>query len=1078
MGARMDVLRWQGMVTGSDQSLTTGIRDLQLMKLNGEVYVVGCSGVTGGLISFELRDGAPPTQVDSAYAPSGTTLSGSFSGQLTQITLGGQHYFVTGAEADGGLIAYSMTDAGTLGPTQLLKDLVAEAAGAVSLASTSNGLIWLAGSDIDGGYIRAFTSNGSAAYKSGPLIRDTDDNYVSRPVALETVRLGSKDYLLVLSGNETGVSVFEVTDNNGGLTQTDAIGIREGLGLLSAPQAMEVIMAHDAAYVIVASDTAQGNSGALSVMRLEPDGTLRTTDHLLDSLTTRFGDVQALSVVENGDWIYVAAAGGDGGLSLFTLMPDGSLQHLDTVVHQTGQALMGLSAMTAAVVGDNLQIITASEDTPGLGQINFSLADQGGVHRAVTTGGMLIGGAFDDLMVGNAGNDLLQGGAGDDILRDGAGRDTLEGGSGADTYILHADGETDRINGFQFGIDQLDLSHLPMLYDYDQLEIIVTSWGAQMLWQDEQLDIFSANGQGLSPDQVVSSITPTPVRPPLVLGENPLPQDPPPPPPPPTNQVLEGGGGADTLMGGAGNDILLGGGGDNSLYGGDGNDELRGLDGNDIAVGGRGRDRAYLGAGDDIYEDDDETGFAGSDLIYVGEGNDTVRGQGGNDTIHGMNGADRLWGGLGNDTIYAGVGHDQVWGGIGNDELWAGIGHDTIWGEDGNDEIFGLSGFDLISGGTGNDTLWGGDGWDTVTGGTGRDLAFLGAGADIYNDNATESGFAGGDTVFLGLGHDTAYGAGGDDIFHGMAGNDLLEGGVGHDTIYAGTDADTVMGGAGDDELWGGPGNDLVVGGTGADLAFLGPGADVFQDEVGESGSTGGDEVFLGLGNDTALGAGGDDIFHGMDGNDLLEGGVGNDTLYGGVNNDTLIGGAGNDRVEGGMGADLAELGLGDDLFIDVNQGGELGRDTVFAGAGNDTIQGWGGDDVFDGEAGNDIIMAGWGMDTLTGGDGADTLNGEDGHDVLIGGSGSDRLEGGRGLDTLTGGAGEDTFVFSAPGGLDRITDFTPGEDLLELANVSSLDDLTISDWPAGLHLDWDGGSVVLEGIVRAVFDTDDILFL
>ena len=78
----------------------------------------------------------------------------------------------------------------------------------------------------------------------------------------------------------------------------------------------------------------------------------------------------------------------------------------------------------------------------------------------------------------------------------------------------------------------------------------------------------------------------------------------------------------------------------------------------------------------------------------------------------------------------------------------------------------------------------------------------------------------------------------------------------------------------------------------------------------------------------------------------------------------------------------------------------------------------------------------GTGSDSIAGRDGNDVLRGEAGNDTLSGGAGNDTLSGGRGADVLTGGAGHDTFqiaggVTSNVADLDRITDFTHGEDSL-----------------------------------------------
>jgi Bacterial Ig domain/RTX calcium-binding nonapeptide repeat (4 copies)/FG-GAP repeat len=147
-----------------------------------------------------------------------------------------------------------------------------------------------------------------------------------------------------------------------------------------------------------------------------------------------------------------------------------------------------------------------------------------------------------------------------------------------------------------------------------------------------------------------------------------------------------------------------------------------------------------------------------------------------------------------------------------------------------------------------------------------------------------------------------------------------------------------------------------------------------------------------------------------------------NQTIFGTPGNDTLTGDAGNDTISG-----------------------DAGNDTISGGAGNDTISGGSGNDTLTGDAGNDTISGGSGNDTIFGGSGNDTLTGGSGNDTLTGGNGNDLLVGGIGKDTLTGGNGSDQFFLASKEGIDIITDFSKGTDLIALSGGLSFAQLSFA---------------------------------
>lgn len=333
-------------------------------------------------------------------------------------------------------------------------------------------------------------------------------------------------------------------------------------------------------------------------------------------------------------------------------------------------------------------------------------------------------------------------------------------------------------------------------------------------------------------------------------------------------------------------------------------------------------------------------------------------------------------------------------------------------------------------------------------------------------------------------------------IIGGMA-NDTLTGGAGDDLILGGAGADTLSGGAGDDILFDGTGADRMRGGPGADIFVF---ADDGAPDIVEDFEPGLDRLDLSafplLYSVSSLAvtpvAGGARITYGdevvelrsSDGRILQAGDfteanvigvtrppfvrIGRD-LAGTGGPDTLLGADGGDRIRGLGGDDRLE-GLG-------------GNDALAGGAGNDWLDGGAGREILSGGAGDDTAIGGAGGDILLGGPGDDRLEGGAGADLIVGGGGNDRIDGGPGNDTLRGGQGADVFVFRAGSGVDRIADFVPGVDHVDLSAHPGFGSWAevqpaLTAAQGGTLLDLGGGDLVLlAGIDQTSLAADDFLF-
>ncbi|MEM9585306.1 MAG: fasciclin domain-containing protein [Pseudomonadota bacterium] len=209
---------------------------------------------------------------------------------------------------------------------------------------------------------------------------------------------------------------------------------------------------------------------------------------------------------------------------------------------------------------------------------------------------------------------------------------------------------------------------------------------------------------------------------------------------------------------------------------------------------------------------------------------------------------------------------------------------------------------------------------------------------------------------------------------------------------------------------------------------------------------------------------------------DFKIGDDGNDHFRTGSNTDFVSGLGGNDAIFLGRGDDV---GLGGDGH-DILHGGR-GDDILDGGAGKDVLKGGRGDDEMSGGAGNDLLRGGRGDDAVDGGDGNDVLRGGRGEDTLDGGAGHDVLIGGRGADLLTGGANADTFVFSRKSGSDTVTDFTIGEDLIEISargfrDFHDIEDV-ITDGADGAIIHIGGSDITLVDVSASALTESDFLF-
>ncbi len=559
---------------------------------------------------------------------------------------------------------------------------------------------------------------------------------------------------------------------------------------------------------------------------------------------------------------------------------------------------------------------------------------------------------------------------------------------------------------------------------------------------------------------------------------------------------ITGDNGTNQLVGWSGNDTISGLGGDDVIFGNDGDDLIAGGGGNDALHGGNGADTLDGGDGIDtaswtLWQTQPKPGAGRLTNDTIGVVADLVTGKAGSDVLINI---ENLSGGVANDRL---SGNDL-------DNVLAGAqGDDTLVGRGGDDVLLGGLGDDNLVGGAGDDWLGGGAGTNTIDGGAGQDYldyATLKYGITVTMASAGDrAGFDTGTVAsFVGLDHpvwtdsmDTVIGPSGqiDDIIpHGYdevrytyqlhdGGDDdpsndyytqedpitpdrlrkldptfaetpddlipvryLPKGGGAEpygdllpeqeftvilryeaaldyfknvEVIVGGLGNDSFLGNGDDNEFHGAAGADIIRGGAGSDTSSYTGSAEAVQIDLDANTALGGDaegDVLVSV-EDLRGSAFGDSLSGNAEKN-RLEGEGDKDTLSGGDNDDTLAGGDGRDILIGGDGNDILIGGVGGDKL-----NGGPGRDsasyessTMAVNVDLKTGATSGGDAQGDKLVGIENVVGSGLDDTLTGNGGNNWLTGGDGNDKLTGRGGNDTLGGGGGRDTLTGGSGADSL--------------------------------------------------------------------
>ncbi len=451
----------------------------------GGPWLYTASASTGVVHQFRLAEGAAAVRLGELGLPGAFPVSG-----LVHVEVGAAPRML--AVSHGG----ARPEALAVGPGGGLSRLPAAPmpAGATVAATVEPGgnlYIATAAWDAPGITLSRLDATGQATAVG--RVGDTAKSRIGSVTDLIEVQTGGRTFLLAASTTQNGLTSYEVGPG-GALTLADSIGTKDGLWL-GGVDAIDTLRVGGVQYVVAASTAAS----TLAVVRVNDLGVMFVASHANDTLDTRFDRVTAVETFTAQDRGFVLAAGTDGGVTLFELIPGGRLFHHVTIEQQIGWTLANVGGLHVEIVGNEVQVFVTSASQPGLTQFALPLADLGPRRIGGAGDDSLTGTGAADMLIGFSGNDTLTGGAGDDVLIGGAGSNRYSGGPGADTFVLAGGGQPDLIVDFEHGTDRLDLSGWGRLYDVSALGIRGRSNGAEISFGSESVRIVSADSRRIDP---------------------------------------------------------------------------------------------------------------------------------------------------------------------------------------------------------------------------------------------------------------------------------------------------------------------------------------------------------------------------------------------------------------------------------------------------------------------------------------------------------------------------------------------------------------------------------------------------
>lgn len=469
----------------------SGITDFAFYEADGQLFLFVASEGTNDLQMYYVYGDAVMKYRDTEdFDRSQGTISVS---EIEVVEIGGDYYVLTTGRYDD--VAELVPITGSIPRIIPGVSVTGDAADYANLGKTHvvtiGAYTYVLASKRGDNHLYSYQIQDDGQFIAKALIQDDETVALGDITDFATIDINGTTFVAVTSAFDGGVTIYKL-GAHGNLHHRDTVLASDGGGF-SLPQNVEFIQSGGNTYLAMIA----AGSSSISIYRVGNHGNLHQTDHVIDSLDTRFEGASQMAAITHEGRSFLFVAGNDDGLTVFELLPDGTLLHALTIADDFEVALTNVSALSVVIIDGEIHVFVAGAED-GMTQFIFDPDVLGGTFVGTTGKDVINGTARDDFLFGGRRGDVIDGGRGEDRIDGGGGKDYLTGGNGADTFVFTADGRKDFIMDFQDGLDLIDLSGYHQVNTIDDLIIKTREWGVMIEIRGEKLKIIGHGGDTIT----------------------------------------------------------------------------------------------------------------------------------------------------------------------------------------------------------------------------------------------------------------------------------------------------------------------------------------------------------------------------------------------------------------------------------------------------------------------------------------------------------------------------------------------------------------------------------------------------